>query len=77
MPETQTPKTRTLEELRALVLSKRKGKSEFSLLDYYHTFMINYGYIPLKEFENLPLPVVLELTQKLKKMYEEQNKKSR
>jgi len=54
----------------------KKPRSDF-LIQAHHVFMINYGWIPLEEFKNMPIPTFLNLSEQLKKMADEINRRSR
>ena len=41
------------------------GSDEENLIRIYHDFMREYGYIPLEEWKKLPIPLVLELIDKI------------
>jgi len=71
MPENK----KTVNELITRAFAK-KPRSDF-LIQAHHAFMINYGWIPLEEFKNLPIPTFLNLSEQLKKMADEINRKSR
>lgn len=45
-------------------------EDEEILLDVYHSFMKEYGYIPLKDFKEIPIPLILELLGRINKDYE-------
>ena len=52
-------------------LSKSFSRNEVDILDKYHYFMINYGYIPFEEFKKMDAEIVDELIKRLNKMHEE------
>lgn len=51
----------------------KKMDEEDNLIGIYHDFMRTYGYIPLEEWKKMPIPLVLELLDKI----EEENRKSK
>lgn len=72
--ETQQKK-RTLNELRNKIFIKKPNKD--FLIQAHHAFMISYGWIPLEDFKNMPVPMFLNLSEQLMKMSDEINKKGR
>lgn len=64
-----------INKLKNLAFGKKPDK-EF-LLSWHHAFMINYGWIPLEDFKQIPVPTFLNLTEQLAKMHDEINKKVR
>jgi len=55
------------------MLAKLKKKSDVDLVEIYHTLCSHYGYIPLKEFEEMPSTVMAELLQKIIRDIEKQS----
>lgn len=50
---------------------------EQDIIDIYHFFMVNYGYIPFEEFLKMDAHLVGELILRLNKMIKEQNKQGK
>jgi len=46
---------------------KNKEFEESDLIDLHHNFMVVYGWIPLEEFKNLPVPTMFNLAEKVSK----------
>jgi len=44
---------------------KSESDEEGNLIGIYHEFMRAYGYIPLEDWKKLPIPLVIELRDKL------------
>jgi len=55
-----------INKLAAKVFSK-KPKPDF-LIQAHHAFMISYGWIPLEDFKNMPIPTFLNLSEQLQKL---------
>lgn len=45
------------------------------MIELHHAFNMNYGWIPLEEFKNLPIPTVIKMADMLEKSMREMNKK--
>ena len=55
-------------------LNKKKVTKENSLIQAHHRLMKEYGWIPLKEFLEIPIPTLFNLLIEIKKDNEEQEK---
>jgi len=73
-----------MDKLQALKSRVRSGKSESSgrkqisdpdeLIDIHHILMKEYGWIPLAEFRNLPIPTIWSLMRVINKYHELEKK---
>jgi len=52
----------------------KKNEKNF-IASRHHALMINYGWIPIEEFMEMPIPAYLGLLKQLEEMYKEINKK--
>jgi len=60
-----------IERLREEILANKKEiESDNIILDIHNGLMMNYGWISLEEFKELPIPTVLNLLNKLKELFE-------
>lgn len=63
--------SKKINQLREEILSnEKKQESDDIILEIHNGFMMNYGWISLKEFKELPIPTVLNLLDKLKETFE-------
>ncbi len=51
----------TLQQLREEYAEEKGNEEEDILIKAHHEFMIEYGWIPLKEFAELPIPTYINL----------------
>lgn len=65
-----------INKLKNLAFGKKPANQEF-LLSWHHAFMINYGWIPLEDFKQMPVPTFINLGEELARMADEINKKGR
>ena len=49
-----------------ILANKKETESEDILIDIHSGLMMNYGWISLEEFKELPIPTVMNLLNKLK-----------
>ena len=59
--------------LQARLRSKIGGRSGFKeedIISLHDVFMIEYGWIPIKEFAKLPIPTMFELADQIKRRKE-------
>jgi len=43
----------------------KQPSDDEALLNIYHEMMTEYGFIPLEEFKKLPIPLILELHERI------------
>ena len=60
-----------------LKMLEKKSNDVDLIIELHHAFNMNYGWIPLEEFKNLPIPTVMEMANMLEKSMKEMNKKSK
>ena len=58
-------------------LKKNKGLEEKDLIKIHDYFMVEYGWIPLEEFKNLPIPTLFNLLSCINERKEREQQKVR
>lgn len=53
-----------------ILANKSESESDDLILDIHNGFMMNYGWMSLEEFKELPIPTVMNLLNKLKETFE-------
>lgn len=59
-----------IQRLKQQLESKERPFTENSLIEIHHILMKEYGWIPLEEFKQLPIPTLWNLLNCIKKQHE-------
>ena len=54
--------------------SKKKESDEDDIRKLHDVLMVEYGWIPLEQFRNLPIPTLISLVECIRKRHEEEER---
>ena len=65
---------KSINNIKNIIAGKHEEFTEDTLCQIHDILMSEYGWIPLKEFQELPIPTLWSLLDCIVKRYEKQNK---
>jgi hypothetical protein len=66
-----------IDNIKAQIFGNKKKQEQFKeedIIRIHDVLMVEYGWIPLEEFRNLPMPTMLNLLNCINKRHEEEEK---